>query len=349
MSPGEAAAVLTVDRLRADFGAEAGLQDISFNVVAEELLVVVGTSGAGKSTLLRALAGLAPVQAGTVEIDGRDVTGEPTERRNAVYLHQSPVLFPHMTVGENVAFPLRVRGVPHHDRLPRVLQALAAVRLSGMEGRRPGTLSGGQLHRVALARAVVARPALLLLDEPLSSLDPSLRGEVRESIRATRQAYRPAIVLVTHDLEEAGRLGDRIAVLIDGRFVQVAGPDELFSRPGSLRVARFLGLGNEVTGHVEAGSFNCALGRLPLPVRVRAGGAVAVLGLSGVIAVDEGPYSGVVTAVTHGSAGAVAAIGTPAGTLEVRAPHPAPPVGALVRYRVVLDPDRVYADDSHDR
>ncbi|MFN2398162.1 MAG: ABC transporter ATP-binding protein [Gemmatimonadaceae bacterium] len=261
---------LAVERMRIPFGTGPGLTDISLSVARGERLVVVGPSGVGKTTLLRAVAGLTPIDAGRVSISGRDVTRLPPERRDAVYLHQTPVLFAHLSVGENVAFPLRVRGQRGDAVQRRVREALTAVQLDGFEGRTAQSLSGGQRHRVALARAIAARPAALLLDEPLSALDPSLRDDVRMAIAAAQADYQPAMLLVTHDLDDAGLLGDRMAVLLDGEIAQVALPAAVFARPATLGVARFLGIFQEVPGRVQAdGSVTCALGvvssRTPIP------------------------------------------------------------------------------------
>lgn len=272
-------AALRVSDLRVTFGREAGraspgaghlgagaprptpagLVGVTLEVGAGERLVLVGASGAGKTTLLRAVAGLVPIDEGRIEIGGTDVTRLPPERRGAVYLHQSPVLFPHLTVEENVAFPLRIRGVPRGEARRRVQEVLAAVRLAELGHRPSAALSGGQRHRVALARAVVAGPSLLLLDEPLSSLDPSLRQEIRDVIVQLQERAQaevraqvgardePGLVLVTHDLEEAGLLGHRVGIVMDGGLAQMAPPEELFRAPATLEVARFLGYRNELS------------------------------------------------------------------------------------------------------
>lgn len=224
---------LSVRDLGVPFGAGPGLRAVTFDVAAGERFVVLGASGAGKTSLLRAIAGLQPVTTGAVDVQG-----------HAVYLHQTPVLFPHLTVYENVAFPLRVRHLTDIDH--RVRAALAAVQMTGFAPRFPKTLSGGQAHRVALARAVVARPAVLLLDEPLSSLDPVLRGELRQTMLDLQSEWDGALVIVTHDLDDATALADRVAVLLDRQIVQIAAPADLIARPASLAVARFLGHFNEM-------------------------------------------------------------------------------------------------------
>jgi putative spermidine/putrescine transport system ATP-binding protein len=238
---------------------------------------------------------LTPVAGGRVEVLGRDVTMLPPERRDVVYLHQTPLLFPHLSVFDNVAFPLRVRRRPGHEVTRRVHDTLAAVRLDGFATRAPRTLSGGQRHRVALARAIVARPALLLLDEPLASLDPALREEVRAAILALQRTYHPALIMVTHDFDEAGLVADRIAVMIDRRLAQVDAPVHLFTRPASLSVARFLGIPNEVGGRVDAtGEFVSALGRVRAESSPPPGPAVAVFRADAVRMVADGAPARVV-------------------------------------------------------
>ncbi len=263
-SPTPSGQPLHLDRLALRFGDGRGIVDLSLSVAAGERIVVLGPSGAGKTTLLRAVAGLTRIASGSVRVGAADVTRLPPERRDVVYLHQAPVLFSHLSVAENVAFPLRVRGQRGEGVHARVRTALTAMRLEDFGPRAVHTLSGGQRHRVALARAIAARPAALLLDEPLSALDPTLRDEVREAIVAAQKDYGPAMMLVTHDLDDAGLLADRVAVLLDGRIAQVSTPAEVFSHPATLAVARFLGLHQEVPGRIRAdGDVECPLGVLP--------------------------------------------------------------------------------------
>lgn len=270
---------LLVQGLAVPFGVGPGLRDVSFDVAAGERFVVLGASGAGKTSLLRALAGLSPTTAGTIAVAG-----------DAIYLHQTPVLFPHLTVYENVAFPLRVRGRRGPEVDSSVRAALASVHMTGFAPRMPRTLSGGQAHRVALARAVVARPALLLLDEPLSSLDPTLREEMRRTILGLQSDWDGAMVIVTHDLDEMSALADRAAVLLDRHLAQIASPAELLSRPASLAVARFLGHLNELPMPDDTVAVFPPTAVRPQPdglrarvmaLRVRARGTTAVLAIDG--------------------------------------------------------------------
>lgn len=339
------APALEIVGLAAPFGRETGLAGVSFDAAPGERLAIVGGSGAGKTTLLRAIAGLGAMSAGRVRIAGRDVSTEPPERRDAVYLHQTPLLFPHLSAGENVAFPLRVRHVPDAEVDRRVGEALASVRLETFAGRAPRTLSGGQRHRVALARAVVARPTALLLDEPLSALDPTLRDEVRESLLALQRAYRPALVLVTHDLDEAGLLADRIGVLLDGRLVQVAPPAELFAHPATLAVARFLGIPNLVPGVVLAdGRFQCTLGMLSLhqvDPRPEPGPGVVVFRPRAARISTDGTVAGEVVEVRHRVRDTTVVVRSADQTIEVQvADGGSPPIGT--RVAIAVEPEACY-------
>jgi putative spermidine/putrescine transport system ATP-binding protein len=297
---------LALDRLAVPFGAAPGLGEVSLAVARGERVVLVGASGAGKTSLLRAVAGLGITTGGTVHIGGRDASALPPEQRDAVYLQQTPLLFPHMSVADNIAFPLRVRGVGPAERHGRVAEAIASVRLDGLGSRMPHTLSGGQRHRAALARAVVARPQVLLLDEPLTGLDPSLRAEVRDAVLAVGREYGPAILLVTHDLDEAAVIADRIGVLLDRTLVQVAAPGELLTFPASLAVARFLGGFVELRGRIAGGVFHCALGSFVAGRQVRIEGAA-----TGVVRSDAFSFG------ATGTPGRVRAVRTLAGRMHV--------------------------------
>lgn len=256
-----------------------GLHDLSLSIAHGERVVLLGPSGEGKTTLLRAVAGLSPIAGGTVHVNGRDVSALAPEARSTVYLHQVPVLFPHLSVLDNVAFPLTVRGVGKAERQRAAQLLLDRLRLDDLGSRLPHMLSGGQRHRVALARALSAQPHMLLLDEPLSALDPALRRDVREAIRDAHDNSAAGLLLVTHDLDDATALGDRIAVLLGRSIAQIAPAHDLFARPASREVMRFLGAHQELPGTMHAQhAVSTALGVLPLPtdVAVRLAGAKRV-------------------------------------------------------------------------
>jgi ABC-type sugar transport system ATPase subunit len=206
-----------------------------------ELVAVLGASGSGKSTLLRAIAGLEPADAGRVLIDGHDQARVAPARRGVAMVFQSFALFPHLSVERNIAFGLRARGEPAAVVAERVRETAGALRLEELLARRPGELSGGERQRVALARALAARPRLLLLDEPLSNLDAQLRVSTRAEIRRVQEATGVTTLYVTHDQSEALALGHRVAVLREGRVEQVGSPDDVWERPASTWIARFVG------------------------------------------------------------------------------------------------------------
>jgi ABC-type sugar transport system ATPase subunit len=206
-----------------------------------EFLVLVGPSGCGKSTTLRMLAGLEPVDDGNILIGDRDVTDVPPKDRDIAMVFQSYALYPHMTVAENIGFPLKMVGTPKAATARAVVDAASRVSIQHLLERRPGQLSGGQQQRVALARAIVRQPRLFLLDEPLSNLDAKLRLETRLELRQLQRALGVTTIYVTHDQEEAMTLADRVAVFMDGRIVQVATPREIYDRPAQVTVAGFIG------------------------------------------------------------------------------------------------------------
>jgi thiamine transport system ATP-binding protein len=225
-------------------GGRMLLDAVDLDAPAGRLTVLVGPSGAGKTTLLRAVVGLAPLRGGSITVGGQDLAGIPTHRRRVTVLFQEPRLFDNLDVAGNVAFALRVAGVPRRHRSRKASALLDEVGLSGFEVRRVRGLSGGEQQRVALARALAADPAVLLLDEPLSALDPDRRATLRTLLRDTQRRRGLTVLHVTHDQAEAAELGDRLAVLLDGRVVAAGAPDELFERPPTDAVARFLGVAN---------------------------------------------------------------------------------------------------------
>jgi putative spermidine/putrescine transport system ATP-binding protein len=244
---GAAAAVELLD-VRKRYGDVVAIEDLSLRVLAGEFFTMLGPSGSGKTTTLRVIAGFELPDGGTVALHGVDVTASPPYKRPVNTVFQDYALFPHMNVGDNVAYGLRVNGVAKREREARVSQALEMVRLPGMEGRRPVQLSGGQRQRVALARALVNRPRVLLLDEPLGALDLKLRQQMQIELKAIQRelSERITFLYVTHDQDEALTMSDRIAVFNDGRLEQVGTPGEIYEHPINEFVAGFVGTSNVI-------------------------------------------------------------------------------------------------------
>jgi iron(III) transport system ATP-binding protein len=234
------------------FGATRAVDHVSLDIAAGEMFFLLGPSGCGKTTLLRILAGFVPPDAGDIFFDQQRITDLPPRSRDAGMVFQTYALWPHMTVVQNVAYGLHVRGLGRSEIQARVAKALKLVRMEGFEDRRPTQLSGGQQQRIALARALVIEPRVLLLDEPLSNLDARLRDEMREEIRRMHGETGLTMVYVTHDQKEALALADRLAVMENGRLVQVGRPLEVYHRPATRFVAGFLGDSNFIPGTVGA-------------------------------------------------------------------------------------------------
>ena len=239
------------ERITKWFGSQVlAVDDVSLDIHANEFFALLGPSGCGKTTLLRMLAGFETPTEGAVFLEGQDITWVSPNRRAVNMVFQSYAVFPHMSVGENVGYGLRVTGIGKRDIGRRVDEALDLVRLSGYADRRPDQLSGGQRQRVALARALVKRPKVLLLDEPLSALDRKLREEMQLELVRLRQEIGITFVIVTHDQEEAMSMAGRIAVMESGRLVQVGAPSDIYEHPGSRFVADFIGSINLLEGQV---------------------------------------------------------------------------------------------------
>ncbi len=242
---------------------------VNLQVRHGELMTLLGPSGCGKTTAMRCITGHQRPDEGRVLIDGQDVTEVPTHKRELGMVFQNFALFPHMTVAQNVDFPLMIRGVPKAEREPRVRDALRLIRMEKLEDRYPRQLSGGQQQRVGLARALVYRPRVLLLDEPLSNLDAKLREEMRFEIKDLVTRLSMTAVYVTHDQGEALALSDRVTVMKTGRIQQVGTPREIYERPRTLFVADFIGLSDFLRGKVagvEAGRARIAVNGLELTV-----------------------------------------------------------------------------------
>ena len=220
---------------------------LSLDIPSGKITALLGASGSGKTTLLKIIAGLLPVIDGDVLFDGRSVLSIPTEQRGAVMVFQNHLLFPHMTIEQNIGFGLKMRGVNAALIRERVAEMLALIQLPDVSKRRPHQLSGGQQQRVALARALIIEPRVLLLDEPLSNLDAHLRDEMRDLIRQVQQKFQITTIIVTHDQQDAVVLADVIALMRDGEVQQFDSPDVLFNRPINEQVARFFGGVNFLT------------------------------------------------------------------------------------------------------
>jgi sulfate transport system ATP-binding protein len=261
------------------FGEVTVVRGIDLRITTGELCVLLGPSGSGKSTLLRIIAGLEEPDDGHVLLHDRDVTRADPRRRGIGFVFQHYALFRHLTVADNVEFPLRVQRVPRAERQARREELLELVGLAGYGRRRPGQLSGGQQQRVALARALASAPRVLLLDEPFGALDARIRVELRHAIRRIHRELGITTVFVTHDQEEAFALADRLAVLADGRLLEVGAPADLYLHPRQERVATFLGDANVLVG--EASERGVRLGEVELPLGVTSeaapGGRVRVV------------------------------------------------------------------------
>jgi putative spermidine/putrescine transport system ATP-binding protein len=258
---------LSIRGIRKTYGHVTAVKNVTMDVAEGEFMTFLGPSGSGKSTTLYILAGFQDPTDGDIQLKGQSLLSTPSHRRNIGMVFQRYTLFPHLTVGENVAFPLRIRRIGQAEVAERVKKALKLVRLEGFEDRKPALMSGGQQQRVALARALVYNPPVLLMDEPLSALDKKLREEIQFEIRRIHQETGVTILYVTHDQEEALRLSDRIAVFSQGEIDQIGTGQELYANPATHFVAGFIGDSNFIDAEVIARSDGKA--RLVLP-----GGAI---------------------------------------------------------------------------
>ncbi|MFI5469320.1 ABC transporter ATP-binding protein [Streptomyces cacaoi] len=253
---------LSVTRLRKTYGGVTAVDEVSMEIAAGEFVTFLGSSGSGKTTTLMMIAGFCEPDSGSIVVGGNDVTRLAPQKRGLGFVFQQYLLFPHMTVWENVAFPLQLRGVSKAEQRRRVGETLEMAGLSAMARRRPRELSGGQQQRVALCRALVYRPPVILMDEPLGALDKKLRDQLQTEIKRIQQELGLTVIYVTHDQEEALVLSDRIAVMRDGRIDQFDTPQELFERPRTPFVADFLGAANFLPGRLEEQTADHTLVRL---------------------------------------------------------------------------------------
>lgn len=246
--------VLNLKNISKYYGDFTAIDDVSLTVEPGSFLTLLGPSGSGKTTLLMSIAGFVQPSAGEILLDGKDITRLPAEKRNFGMVFQGYALFPHMTVADNVGFPLKVRGFPKDESARLIADALDLVQLGHQASKKPSELSGGQQQRVALARAMVFKPSLMLLDEPLSALDRKLRTELQIELKALHERVGMTFIYVTHDQDEALSMSDDIVVLRDGKIVQKDGPRDLYDRPRTRFVANFMGGSNFIKGKVVSSS-----------------------------------------------------------------------------------------------
>ena len=253
-----APSLLSIRSVAKHYGKNTALRDISLEIAEGEFLTILGESGSGKTTLLRIIAGFEHADAGEIWMAGERLDRQPPYRRRVNTVFQHYALFPHLTVEENVGYGLRVARTPTAEMAARVEQALAMVKMTRFAKSKPGKISGGQQQRIALARALVNRPRLLLLDEPLSALDANLRRQMQVELKSLQREVGIAFVFVTHDQEEAMVMSDRIALLRSGELEQVATPREIYSKPATAYTAQFIGHTNLLKAEVRDGIARCS-------------------------------------------------------------------------------------------
>ncbi|MBS9721434.1 ABC transporter ATP-binding protein [Tianweitania sp. BSSL-BM11] len=259
--------MIRVTALTRTYGSFKALDAVDLSVAPGEFVTLLGPSGSGKSTLLNLISGMTEPTAGKIEINGKDATNQPTNQRGLGMVFQNYALMPHMTVFENVAFPLRVRKMPKSEIETRVRDVLRLIQLDHVADRKPKQLSGGQQQRISLARCIVYRPSIILMDEPLGALDKKLREDMQLEIKRLHAELGITMIYVTHDQEEALAMSDRIVLMRKGRIEQQGKPEDLYFRPDTLFTADFLGSSNLLKGKINstARSLDTAYGTFPLP------------------------------------------------------------------------------------
>ena len=261
-------AILELKEIKKSFGNSHILNGITLDVAPGEFITLLGSSGCGKTTILRIIAGLETCDSGSVLLEGKDVTFEPPEHRDLNMVFQSYALFPHMSVGENIGYGLKLKGISKKDRRPAVEEALRLVQLPGYADRNPSELSGGQRQRVAIARAIINHPKVLLLDEPLGALDLKLRKQMQLELKRLQKQLGITFIYITHDQEEALNMSDRIAVMKNGVFQQLDTPSVIYDHPKNAYVASFVGSANLLSGTAvyRDGSLFLRYGTVEVPV-----------------------------------------------------------------------------------
>ncbi len=250
------------------------LDDFTLEVNSGELVSLLGPSGIGKSTLLKLVAGIEQPERGDIRFDRESILSVPPNQRGAVFMFQKAYLYPFLSVGENIAFGLKVKGLSTSERTAKVSEMLELIGLPGIENRRPNELSGGEQQRVALARALVIQPKVLLLDEPFNSLDRTIRLNLQEAVRDIQEELGITTILVTHDLEEAMAMSDRMALLMNGKIAAVDRPNILFHNPPCIETAKFVGISTFIEGEAENGWLKSDLGKIKIADQKKTGMAV---------------------------------------------------------------------------
>ncbi len=345
--PARAGVEVRLEALHRAYGPVVALDGLDLTLSPGELVALLGPSGCGKTTTLRLLAGLEDADGGRVVVDGRDLTRVPANKRDMGMVFQAYSLFPHLTVADNVAFGLRLRGVDKQERSRRALEMLELVGLSTQADRYAHQISGGQQQRVALARALAIQPQVLLLDEPLSALDAKVRAQLRDEIRRIQLEVGITTLFVTHDQEEALAIADRVGVMKEGHLEQLGPPTDVYARPATSFVAEFVGLTNRLAGDVRDGHVTVRGLALPLVDPSTPEGPAAALvrpeavGLSADTANDSGPLVGTVIATTF--LGATSRITVDLGDATIMAQldtseASALPAGSRVSLKIREDP-----------
>jgi sn-glycerol 3-phosphate transport system ATP-binding protein len=313
---------IVLEAVSKHYGAVRAVDGVSFRAAAAKFLVLLGPSGCGKSTVLRLIAGLEDVTRGKILIGGRDVTRLDPEKRRISMVFQSYALFPHLSVGENIVFGLKVRGTPHAERKKRLASVAELVGLTEQMARKPSQLSGGQRQRVALARAIIAENKICLMDEPLSNLDAQLRHGMRVEIRALQQRLGMTVVYVTHDQVEAMSMADRVILMRQGRIEQEGSPEELYARPASVFAARFIGTPPMNIVALADGAKGAAIRGAPEAVVLPGRGAGRVLGVrpEHIELVTQGGVPGIVSSAEYHGADTVLTVRVGEESLLARSP-----------------------------
>ncbi|MAL78914.1 MAG: ABC transporter ATP-binding protein [Sneathiella sp.] len=279
---------------------KAVVDDISLHIKSGSLTALLGPSGSGKSTILKMIAGLLFPTSGDILVGGHSVLSLPPEKRDIVLIFQDNLLFPYLSVAENIGFGLRMRRRPKAEIADAVHAIMNLMQIRGLEKRKPFELSGGQQQRVALARALVLRPRLLLLDEPFSNLDASLRLEMQSLLKELHRETGTTMLFVTHDQSEAVRLADRIALIFHGQLRQYDAPDAFYNRPHDRSVAEFFGGRNFIDGTLKEDHFECALGHLKMPADTPSHGSILTFRPENIIIGETSSATNRITAILEG-------------------------------------------------